>query len=44
MLAFLSSSPNIPGVGFSLDSSIFTAWLLEEEEQEEDQVEEEKVV
>lgn len=41
MLAFLSSSPNIPGVGFSLDSSIFTAWLLEKEEPEEEQVEEE---
>lgn len=35
MLAFLSSSPNIPGVAFSLDSSIFTAWLLQEEQQEE---------
>lgn len=28
MLAFRSSSPNMPGVAFSLDSNIFTAWLL----------------
>lgn len=28
MLAFRSSSPNMLGVAFSLDSSIFTAWLL----------------
>ena len=28
MLALRSSSPNIPGVAFSLDSNIFTAWLL----------------
>lgn len=28
MLALRSSSPNMLGVGFSLDSSIFTAWLL----------------
>lgn len=42
MLAFLSSSPNIPGVGFSLDSSIFTAWLLGEEEQEQEREEKEE--
>jgi len=28
MLAFRSSSPNMPGVAFSLVSNIFTAWLL----------------
>lgn len=28
MLAFRNSSPNMLGVAFSLDSNIFTAWLL----------------
>lgn len=29
LLALRSSSPNISGVGFSLHSSILTAWLLQ---------------